>query len=188
MTDDTNNAGTATADAVAAANQAAAGSTLTGTEGNANAPAAELDTLTSASTAAGATTLSGSSPAAKADAEFVADPTSQKVSLAGTSGAAPGTNATGMNVKQPTLKLSPAAAASAGGNEGVDASTASNVNVLTPSISAHPIVQVVAKHTAELKSVVGQQPKSVWLERALKDLQAFEEWVVQHFEEMKRKA
>jgi hypothetical protein len=69
----------------------------------------------------------------------------------------------------------------------VDASTASNVNVLTPAQAPHPIVQVVTEHTAELKSIVANQPQSVWLDRALKDLQAFEEWVVQHFEELKRK-
>lgn len=186
---------TANAD-VAAANQAAAGSTLTGAntvepgmEGNGTAPAAASDTLNAESNAAGAPATSGSAPAAdKADAEFVNDPTTQQPGVAGTSGAAPGTNTTGMNSEQPVLELSPNAAASAGaGNAGVDATTASNVNVRTPAEAVHPIVQVVSEHTAVLKSVVAKQPQSVWLDRALKDLQTFEEWVVQHFEEMKRK-
>ena len=139
-----------------------------------------------ASTQGSSATLSGSVAnanvaAAKADADFINDPATQQPSLAGTSGKQG--NDTGMAFDVGVEKLTPAAAAQSGSNLGVDAA---NVNVKAVG-APNPILHEVQKRTAELKLMVSNQEKTPWIQRALKDLQTFEEWVIQHFEEAKRK-
>ena len=147
-----------------------------------SATAASTNTGNVASTPNSALSGSGASTATPASAP--ANPNSAP--LAGTSGKAPGTNDTGMAASgNAPEKLTPSAVVSKtpGANAGVDSP---NVNVKAPG-AVNPIVATVQSRIAELKTIVGNQEKTPWVQRALKDLQTAEEWVVQHFEEMKRK-
>jgi len=181
MPNDTN-----TTDTVAAQNAEAANanvgesSALSASATTANQ--AQATTLTG-NTASNSLTGSGSNATTNAADTFIADPTTQQPSTAGTSGVAPGTPATtGMAAGvAPVVKLSPLQAAQQGDN------TAPNVNVKTPANAPHPVVHTVSTKVSELRTIINNLEQTPWIQRAGKDLQAFEEWVVQHFEEMKRK-
>lgn len=145
---------------------------------------------TAASASTGNVASSPSSALSGSDATTKATPGAPPISkpnpLAGTSGKAPGTNTTGMAASgNAPKKLTPSAVVSKtpGANAGVDSP---NVNVKHPG-AVNPVVGMVSSRIAELKTIVGAQEKTPWIQRALKDLQTAEEWVVQHFEEMKRK-
>jgi len=118
--------------------------------------------------------------ASQADMNFINDPASQQPSTAGTSGQTD--VKTGMALDVSVNRLAPLDAAQEGANLGI----AANVNVVAVG-APHPIVEAVQQRTKELKAIVANQERTPWIERALKDLQTFEEWVVQHFEELRRK-
>lgn len=175
----------------ASGTSATAPSTNTGSVGlTGNGSDANSQNPTVAS-AAGAPNTANTSAATGAVAKNAASPSSPPANpnpapLAGTSGKAPGTNTTGMAASgNAPKKLTPSAVVSKtpGANAGVDSP---NVNVKHPG-AVNPVVGMVSSRIAELKTIVGAQEKTPWIQRALKDLQTAEEWVVQHFEEMKRK-
>ena len=161
----------------------------------ATASPANTEPKTSSPTSPASPTTSSDAPgsltqsaADKAHAEFINDPVkAQDVKiedLKGVVGKEAGRNKTGRAAEAGVAKLK--AGTTPGENAGVDGS---NVNV-TVKGAPHPIVGIVKTGVADLRTVVAnvqKQTPTPWLDRALKDLQTFEEWVVQHFEEMKKK-
>ena len=106
--------------------------------------------------------------------------------LAGTSGVPAGQLSTGMAAGEPVVKLSSAIPAEQEHPQLDLGDTPTNVNVLAVG-APHPVVHKVGGLVAELRLIIGNIEKSPAIMRAEKDLQTFEEWVVQHFEDLKRK-
>lgn len=162
---------------------------------NADAPASDQSNIASttatdvlsAGSTTGASELSGSNPVSDkaTPSDFVSE-INPSNALAATSGKLAGKNNTGMAAGAAIDKATPAASMTIGDNAGVDTS---NVNIAASNVP-HPIVSLVTGQVAELRMIVSnvhKQTPTPFLERALKDLQTFEEWVVQHYEELKRK-
>lgn len=133
---------------------------------------------------AAASTIATPEPAAapaSAEDTFLNNPQLQLPSLAGTSGKT-GLE-TGMALDNTVETVTAQEAAQTGSNLGVDAGNVNVVGVGAP----HPVVSSVHSYVTELRAIVVKQEQTPWIQRAIKDLQTFEEWVVQHFEELKRK-
>lgn len=145
-----------------------------------SAPSAE-NPSTSAPPAAASVSLTGATPSAPVEGALNASN-----ALAGTSGVPAGQLNTGMAAGEPTVKLSSTVPPSAEQPQLDLGDTPTNVNV--SAIGApHPVVAKVNGLVAELRLIISNIEKSPAVMRAEKDLQTCEEWVVQHFEDLKRK-
>ena len=166
--------GNASTDAGSVTNQAQAPSTDTqaSTDGAANA-------AVQSSTAA--PTLTGATPSAPIEGAL--NPSN---ALAGTSGVPAGQLSTGMAAGEPTVKLSSTVPLSVEQPQLDLGDTPTNVNVSAVG-APHPVVHKVNSLVAELRLIISNIEKSPAIMRAEKDLQTYEEWVVQHFEDLKRK-